>query len=102
MIAKIEEGIDLGDGHLLRPLAYLQDFVSRTDLAFLYDSEIKSRSAMGDEQGRHLRVVHPHAHAVAGNPRLRDFEHCAANAKAVTDANFTVCDAVHGQILPKL
>jgi hypothetical protein len=57
---------------------------------------------MGDQQRRDLRVVHPDAHAVAGDPRLGHLEQRLPDPVAVADARLVVGQAVDGEVLPEL
>ena len=50
MIGRIEQRVDLGDGHSLVRLSYLHDFVAGTHLAFLQNTEIEPRPSAGCQQ----------------------------------------------------
>jgi hypothetical protein len=57
---------------------------------------------MGDQQSRHPGLIHSYANAVAGHPRLRNFEQSAADAIAISDADLTVGQAFHREVLSEL
>ena len=87
MTGRVEQRVDLGDGHSLLRLAHLHDFVAGAHLAFLKNAEVESRPSAGRQQCRHPRLVHPNADAIAGHARLRDLEERAADPIAVADAH---------------
>lgn len=57
---------------------------------------------MCDEQGRHARVVHPDADAVAGDAWLGHLEARGPDPIAITDADLVVSKPVDGEILTEL
>jgi len=57
---------------------------------------------MGDEQRRDLRVVHPDAYPVAGDPRLGHLKQRLSDPVPVADAHLVVGQAVDGEVLPEL
>ena len=57
---------------------------------------------MRDQQSRHPGLIHSYANAVAGHTRLRDFEHSAADAIAIADADLAVGQAFHREVLSEL
>jgi len=54
------------------------------------------------QQGRHARLIHANADAVAGDAGLRHLEKRAADAITVANADFIVGQAVNGEILAEL
>ena len=102
MIGRIEERADLCDGHSLLRLSHLRDFVAGAHLAFLQDAEVEPRPSAGCQQGRHPRLVHPNANAIAGNARLSDLEQCAADLITVADANGIVGQSFDREVLTEL
>ncbi len=57
---------------------------------------------MGNKECRHLRVIHPYADAVAGNPRLGHFEECAPDAVAISNADLVIGKALDGEVLTEV
>ena len=102
MIGRIEERVDLCDGHSLVRLSHLHDFVAGAHLAFLQDAEVEPRPSAGCQQCRHPRLVHPNANAIAGNARLSDLEQCAADLITVADANGIVGQSFDREVLAEL
>jgi len=99
---QVQQGVDLGHGHGLGPLRDLGDLAAGSDLALFEDAEVEPGSAMRDQQGGHLRLVHADADPVAGDARLRHFEDGLPDPIPVTDAHFVVGEAVDGKVLPEL
>src|SRR6266704_2934127 len=80
----------------------LHDLIAGLHLALFQDAEIETGSTVGDQQRRHLRLIHADAHSVTGDSRLRNFEHCAADPIAVADTHLSVGQAVDREVLPEL
>src|SRR5262245_379623 len=74
MIGRIEESVDLCDGHSLIRLSHLHDFVAGAHLAFPQDAEVKPWPSAGCQQCWHPGLVHPNTDTIAGNARLSDLE----------------------------
>jgi hypothetical protein len=102
MIGRIEERVDLSDGHSLLRLSHLHDFVAGAYLAFLQNAEVEPRPSAGCQQCRHPGLVHANAHAIAGNARLSDLEQCAADLITVADANGIVGQPFDREVLAEL
>ena len=102
MIGRIEERVDLRDGHPLRRLALLHDLVAVANLAWLQDAAVESRPSAGGQQGGHAGLVHPNADAIAGDTRLRDLEQRAADPIAVADAHGIVGQSFDREVLAEL
>src|ERR1700739_4327136 len=102
MIGRIEQRVDLCDGHSPVRLSNLHDFVAGPDIAFLQDAEIESRPSAGCQQCRHPRLVHPKADAIAGNAGLSDLEQCAADLITVADADGIVGQSFDREVLAEL
>src|SRR5260370_19639123 len=102
MIGRIEERVDLCDGHSLLPLSRLYDFVTGADLAFLQYAQVEPRPSAGCQQCRHSALVHPNADAIAGNARLRDLEQRAADLITVADAHGIVGQSFDRKVLAEL
>src|SRR5579871_4516878 len=102
MIGKIEERVDLRDGHSLIRLADLRDFVAGTDLAFPEDTKVEPRPSAGCQQCRHPGFVHPNADAIAGDARRSDLEQCSADLITVADANGIVGQPFDSEVLAEL
>src|SRR5258707_398730 len=102
MIGRIEERVDLCDGHSLLPLSHLHDFVAGADLAFLQHAEVESWSSARCQQCRHPGLIHPNADAIAGNARLCDLEQRAADLITVADAHGFVGQSFDREVLAEL
>ena len=102
MIRRIEERVDLRDGHPLVRLSDLHDLVAGADVAFLQDAEVESRPSAGGEQRRHARLVHPDADAIAGDTRLRHLEQRAADPIPIADAHGIVGQSFDREVLAEL
>src|SRR5262245_16166116 len=102
MIRRIEECIDLRDGHSLLRLTHLDDIVAGAYLALPQDAEVESRPSARCQQSRHSGLVHANADAVAGHPRLSDFEDRAADLITIADAHRIVGQSFDREVLAKL
>src|SRR5947207_11290879 len=102
MIGRIEDCVDLRHGHPLPRLSLIHDVVAGTHLAGLHDAAVESRPSAGGQQGRHARLVHPNADAIAGDTRLRDLEQRAADPIAVADAHGVVGQSFDREVLAEL
>src|ERR1051325_8004873 len=102
MIGRIEERVDLRDGHSLLRLSHLHDFVAGAHRALLQDAEVEPRPSAGCQQCRHPGFVHPNADAIAGNARLSDLEQCAADLITVADAYGIVGQSFDREVLAEL
>ena len=102
LVRQVQQAVDLRDRHRLgAPLGPL-DRVARLDLALLDDPEVEAGAMVRDQQRRHLRLVHPEAEPVAGDPRLADLEQRRADAVAVPDADLVVGQAFDREVLAEL
>src|SRR6266542_5652855 len=102
MTRRIEERVDLCDGHSLLRLSHLHDFVAGAHRAFLLDAEIEPRPSAGSQQCRHPGFVHSNADAIAGNARLSDLEQRAADLITVADAHGIVGQSFDREVLAEL
>ena len=102
MIGRIEEGVDLFDGHPLCRLPHLHDLVAGAHLAWFEDAEVEARPSAGRQQGRHPGLVHPDADAIAGHARLGHLEQRAADPISVADADDVVGQAFDREVLAEL
>ena len=102
MIGRIEERVDLCDGHSLLPLSHLHDFVAGADLAFLQHAQVEPRPSARCQQCRHPGLVHSNADAIAGDARLRDLKQRAADLIPVADAHGIVGQSFDGEVLAEL
>jgi len=102
MPGQVEQGVDLGYRHALRPGSHPHDLVASLHRALAQDPEVEPRPVMGDQQRGDLRVVHPDADPVAGDAGLGDLEHRAADAVLVADAHLIVGQAGDREVLPEL
>src|SRR5713226_2606991 len=102
MSGRIEERVDLCDGHSLLPLSRLHDFVAGANLAFLQHAQVEPRPSARCQQCRHPGLVHPNSNAIAGNAGLRDLEQRAADLITVADAHGIVGQSFDGEVLAEL
>ena len=102
MIGRIQERVDLGDGHALLGLADLHDLVAGAHLAFREDAEVEPRPTATGQQRRHARLVHADADAIAGDARLGDLEQRAADPIAVADRHDLVGQSFDREVLAEL
>ena len=102
MIGRIQQRVDLGDGHPLLRLSHLHDVVAGAHLAFPEDAEVEPRPSAGRQQRRHPRLVHPDADAIAGHARLGDLEQRAADLIPVADAHHIVGQSFDREVLAEL
>ena len=102
MSGQVEQGIDLGHGHSFWPNSDLHDLITSLHSALTQHPEVKSGAAVRNQQRGHPRVVHPDAHPVAGDPRLRHFEQRFTDPVPVADAHLIIWQAVHSEVLAKL
>src|SRR5262249_8357196 len=102
MIGRIEQRVDLGDGHSLLRLSQFHDFVAGAHFAFLQDAEVESRPSAGRQQCRHPGLVHPNANAIARYARCSDLEQCTAYSITVADTNVIVRQSLDREVLAEL
>src|SRR3989441_10639578 len=102
MMGRIEERVDLCDGHSLLRLSHFHDFVAGAHLPLLQDAEIKPRPSAGCQQCWHPGLVHANPDAMAGTARLRDLEQRAANLITVADAHGIVGQSFDREVLAEL
>ena len=102
MMRQIEERVDLSDGHALRRLSHLHDFVARTHLTFAENAEVEARPTARCQQCRHPGFVHPNADAKACDARLSDLEKCGPDLITVADAYDIVGQPFDCEVLAEL
>ncbi len=102
MVAFEQQDVYLGHGHAFRALAQEVDGVAGPNLAFLHHAQVEARPAVGDDERRHGRVVHPQPELVAAHPGLAHLDNRAANPEAVADAHLLVAQPVDGEVLAEL
>src|ERR1700728_3116215 len=102
MPRQVEQGVDLGDGHAFGSVGDLDDLIVCTYLSLLEHTQVEARPTVRYEQRRHPRLIHPHSEAVAGDPRLGDFEQRIPDAVAIANAHFAVGQAVDCEVFPEL
>ena len=102
MLRRIEERIDLGDGHALGAVKELLDAIASADLTFLDDAEIEAGPAVRNQQRWHLRMLQPDADPVAGVAWLADLDDGAADPEAIADADLVIGEAVHCEVLAEV
>src|SRR4029079_17544709 len=87
MAGEVEQRIGFGNAHPLDARRKLDDFIARLDLALFDHAQVETRPALGNEQRRHPRLVHPDADAITRHARLRHLEYGAPDSVAVPDAH---------------
>src|SRR5262245_35591269 len=102
MSGRVEERVDLRDGHPLVRLSHLHDFVAGAHLALPQDAKVEARPSAGGQQSRHSGLVHPNADAIAGNARLGDLEQRAADLITVADADGIVGQSFEREVFAEL
>src|SRR5215472_8537194 len=102
MIGRIEQRVDLRDGHSLLRLSQFYDFVAGAHLAFLQDAEVESRPSAGRQQCCHPGLVHSNADAIARHAWCSDLEKCTTDSITVADTNGIVRQPLDREILAEL
>jgi hypothetical protein len=102
MPGQVEQRVDLGHRHGLRPGRHLDDLVPGPDQALAQHPEVEPGPVVGDQQRGHPRVVHPDAHPVTCDPGLGHLELRLADPVPVADAHLVVRQAAHREVLPEL
>jgi hypothetical protein len=102
MAGQVEQRVDLGHGHGLRAGVHLRDLIAGLHGALAQHPQVEPGPVAGDQQRGNLRVVHPDADPVAGDPRLGHLEQRFADLVAVTDAHLVIAQAGHREVLPEL
>src|SRR5262245_52661315 len=102
VMGRIEQRVDLRDGHPLRRFPDFGDFIAGSYVALLEDTKVKTGPIARGQEGRHARLVHPDADAIAGHARLRHFEQGAADPIAVANADGIVRQPFDGEVFPEL
>src|SRR3954470_14925948 len=98
----MEKRFGLYDCQPLLRLPHLDDFVPRTDVAFVEHAEVEPGPTVAGQQCGHARLIHPNAHAIARHARLRDLKQRTADLIAVADAGGVVGKSLHGEVLAEL
>ena len=57
---------------------------------------------VSNEQGRHVRLVHPDSDTKARDSRLRDLENRLADPVAIPDADLVIAQAIDGEVFAEL
>ena len=99
MTGQVQQRIDLGDAHLLGTGRDLDDLLAGLHLTLGDDPQIEAGPVVCDQERRHPRLADAHPGAVAGDPRLGDFENRRADPVAITDADFVVGQPLDGEVL---
>src|SRR5262249_44760190 len=99
---QIEQCVRVGDSKRMRAALRLNYLVAGFDQPLPDNPHVKAGPVMADQQRGHLGFAKPQADAVAGDPRLSDFELGRADPVPVADAHLVVRQAVDGQVLPEL
>jgi hypothetical protein len=102
VIAEIQQGIYFRHAHPPGTRRYPFDRIAGADVSFLDHPEIKTRTPVGDHEGRHWRVPHTDSQLKTGDPRLRYFKDGGADTIAIPDANFRVGEPFDRKVLPEL
>src|SRR6266850_910352 len=99
---QIQESIHFRDRDPFWTISNFYDVVARTDFSFLQHAKVEPWSSVRYQQGRHARLVHANADAVAGYARLCHFKYRITNAVSITDADLAVRKSFHGEVLAEL
>jgi hypothetical protein len=99
---EVQQRVDFRDRHLLLAGGDLDDVVARLHLALLEHPEVEARTAVGDQQRRDARILHPQPDPVTGDPGLGELEQRAADPVAVADAGLVVAEPLHGEVFAEL
>jgi hypothetical protein len=102
MAGQIQQAVDLGDGHVLRPGGQLDDVLPGLHLALGQDAEVKAGPVTRNQEGRNAGIIQPDAHPEAGDPGLGYLENSPADLVPVADAHLIVGQAVHREVLSEL
>ncbi len=87
---EVEQGVAVSDADLLRPRGDPFDRLPALHRALGQHAQIKARSVVGYEQGRHVGLVHADPDAEARHSRLGDLEEHLADPVAITNADLVV------------
>ena len=98
---QVQQRVGVGHRQRFWPGGDLDDRVAGLDASLGEDPQVEAGPVVGDQQRGQLRLAHPHAHPVAGHPRLGDLELRLADPVPVTDAHLVVGQPVDGQVLPE-
>ena len=99
---EVEERVDVGDRHRLGPGRDPHHVVARLNVALFEHAEVEARTAVGNEERSHARLVHPDPDPIAGDPRLGDLEERRADAIPVADADLVVAKPLDREVLAEL
>src|SRR5262245_53310035 len=102
MMRRVQQCIDLGNGHALWSSSDREDRVAGADLALLEDAQVEARPSAGGQERGHLRLVHANPDAVAGGPRLGHLEQRSPDPVAVTDADLVIRQSLDREVLAEL
>ena len=102
MPGQVEQAVDLGHGHGLRPGGHLNDLVPGLYGALVEHPEVEPGPVMGNQQSGHACLVHPDPHPVARHPRLGHLEQRLTDLVAIADAHLVISQAGDREILPEL
>ena len=96
---QVEEGVALGDRHAIRPARRTHDLVAGPHDALGQHAQVEAGPVVSHEQGRQLRLAHPHPHPEAGHPRLGHLELRLTDPVAVADADLVVRQPLDREVL---
>src|SRR3954468_10247633 len=102
MPGRVEQRIDLGNGHSLWGFCHLYDLVARAHVTFAKNAEVKSRPSAGRQQRWHPSLVHPNADPIAGHAGLCDLNEGAADLITIADAHRIVRQPVDREVFAEL
>ena len=102
MSGQIQETIHVGDRDLLWTVGNLHDLVVRSNFAFLQYAKVEAGPVMGYQQGRHARLIHANADAIAGYARLRHFKDHVANAIPIANAHLVIGKSLDREVFSEL
>jgi hypothetical protein len=102
MSGQVQETINAGHRHALGAIGDFHDVIARPNFSFLQHAKVKPWSVMCYEQGRHTRLIHADAHAVAGHARLRYFQYGTTDTVLIADAHLVIRKSLDGEVFSEL
>ena len=84
------------------PSVDFYDVIARTNFSFLQHAKVESWSVMFYEQGRHPRLIHADADAVARHAWLGYFKYRITNAVSIANADLVIRKSVNSEVFSEL
>jgi hypothetical protein len=99
---QVQETINVGHRDPFWTIGDFHDVIGRPHFAFLQHAKVESWSVMGYKQGRHTRLIHADAHAVARHARLRYFKYGTTDTVSIADAHLVIRESLDGEVFSEL